>query len=191
MLSVIIATLNSDRLLVPTLAALVPGATDGLISEVLIADGGSADDTATVADVAGCKFMIGDAPLARRLKDAANIARAPFLLFVRPGCILDAPWVGEVRRFLDQRGGGGGGRAAVFRRDTGAQPAHRKISSWLRSKLGGLPQPEQGLLIARRFYDALGGHSERANDPERELIARIGRHRIVGLTTSAFQQILD
>ena len=57
MLSVIIATLDSERALVPTLAALVPGATAGLISEVLLADGGSADDTATVADVAGCNFM--------------------------------------------------------------------------------------------------------------------------------------
>ena len=43
MLSVIIATLNSERPLVATLAALVPGATAGLVSEVLIADGGSGD----------------------------------------------------------------------------------------------------------------------------------------------------
>ena len=41
MLSVIIPTQNSERALVPTLAALVSGATAGLISEVLIADGGS------------------------------------------------------------------------------------------------------------------------------------------------------
>ena len=193
MLSVIIPTLDSERLLVPTLAALVPGATDGLVSEVLLADGGSADDTATVADVAGCKFISGDAPLARRLRSAAGAARAPYLLFLRPGCILDAPWIGEVRRFLDQRAGAGerGRRAAAFRRDSSGQPAHRKVSWWLRARLGGLPQPEQGLLIARVFYDALGGHAERASDPERELVARIGRHRIVTLTTGAFEQILD
>ena len=45
MLSVIIATRNSERPLVRTLAALVPGATSGLITEVLIADAGSRDDT--------------------------------------------------------------------------------------------------------------------------------------------------
>ena len=57
MLSIIIPTRNSERPLVPTLAALVPGATTGLVAEVLIADGGSQDDTAAVADVAGCNFL--------------------------------------------------------------------------------------------------------------------------------------
>jgi glycosyltransferase involved in cell wall biosynthesis len=61
MLSIIIATMNSERALVPTLAALVPGAMDGLVSEVIIADGGSRDGTATVADVAGCNFLSADA----------------------------------------------------------------------------------------------------------------------------------
>ena len=95
MLSVIIATQNSERALVPTLAALVSGATAGLISEVLIADGGSRDDTAAVADVAGCSFLALDGRSARRLKAAAGKARAPWLLFLRPGTVLDAPWIGR------------------------------------------------------------------------------------------------
>ena len=72
MLSVIIrdARIRSAPL-VPTLAALVPGATAGLISEVLVADGGSQDDTAAVADVAGCNFLMLEGRLARRLKTAA------------------------------------------------------------------------------------------------------------------------
>ena len=57
MLSVIIATRNSERPLVRTLAALVPGATSGLITEVLIADAGSRDGTPAVADIAGCKLL--------------------------------------------------------------------------------------------------------------------------------------
>ena len=92
MLSVIIVTIDSERALVPTLAALVPGATSGLISEVIVADGGSRDDTAAVADAAGCNFRVFDGPLGRRLKTAAAAARAPWLLFLRPGTILDAAW---------------------------------------------------------------------------------------------------
>src|SRR5579862_7623548 len=104
MLSVIIATLDSEALLVPTLAALVPGAMDGLVSEVIIADGGSRDGTATVADVAGCNFLSADAnapatALGIRLTAATMTARAPWLLFLRPGTILDAPWTVETRRF--------------------------------------------------------------------------------------------
>src|ERR1700692_3700674 len=85
MLSVIIATKDSERALVPTLAALVSGATAGMISEVLIADGGSRDDTAAVAEVAGCNFFVLDGTTARRLNAAAGKARARWLLFLPPG----------------------------------------------------------------------------------------------------------
>ena len=40
MLSAIIATHESERALVPTLAALVPGAISGFVTEVVAADGG-------------------------------------------------------------------------------------------------------------------------------------------------------
>ncbi len=61
MLSAIIATHESERALVPTLAALVPGATAGLLGEVIVADAGSRDATAEVADIAGCRFIASDA----------------------------------------------------------------------------------------------------------------------------------
>ena len=71
MLSAIIATHESERALVPTLAALVPGATAGLLGEVIVADAGSRDATAEVADIAGCRFMVSSEPLGARLKAAA------------------------------------------------------------------------------------------------------------------------
>ncbi|MGB7042665.1 MAG: glycosyltransferase, partial [Xanthobacteraceae bacterium] len=88
MLSVIISTHDSEQALVPTLAALVSGATAGLITEVLVADGGSKDDTAVVADVAGCEFLALGEPLGARLKAAAAKARAPWLMFIQPGTVL-------------------------------------------------------------------------------------------------------
>src|SRR5271170_3213919 len=85
MLSVIIPTRNSDRILVPTLSALVSGATAGIITEVLIADAGSQDETAAVADIAGCNLIVVEGSLGRRLKAAAGKARAPWLMFLPPG----------------------------------------------------------------------------------------------------------
>ena len=183
MLSVIIATLDSERVLVRTLAALVPGATAGLISEVLLADGGSHDDTAAVADVAGCNVMLTEGSLAQRLNAAAAAARASWLMFLRPGAVLDPQWVGNVARFVDQ--GPMDDHAAVFRRGAAAQPALREAFLLLKAALGARPRPEQGLVIARRFYDAIGGHSERAADPETDLLRRIGRRRIVMLASGA------
>lgn len=182
MLSVIIPTRNSERALVPTLAALVPGATAGLIAEVLIADDGSQDETAGVADVAGCNFLTVNGSLAQRLKTAAAAARALWLMFLRPGIVLDTPWTGEVAHFLQATERP---QAAIFRRGT----SENRMREWLPrlgSALGAWPRPEQGLLIARQLYDAIGGHSDRAADPERDLLRRVGRRRLVKLTTQAF-----
>ena len=188
MISIIIATLDCERALARTLASLVPGAVDGLVSEAIVADGGSHDSTAIVADAAGCVFMATEGPLGRRLKTAAARARAPYLLFVSPGTVLDAGWVAEVERFIERPGPDRS--AAVFRRGIARQTTLREISALLAGALGALPRPNQGLLIARAFYEALGGHSEDAADPERDLIRRIGRRRLVTLAAGA-DDILD
>jgi glycosyltransferase involved in cell wall biosynthesis len=185
MISVVIATLDAERALLPTLAALVPGAVNGVISEVIVADGGSRDDTARVADAAGCHFLSLEGPLGRRLKSAAVKARAPCLLFLRPGIVLDAGWIGETTRFVEQAPTEA--RAVVFRRDTGARATPREVWSLLVDALGALPRPDQGLLITRPFYDALGGHSEHAADPETDLVRRIGRRRIATLAATAMR----
>jgi len=183
MLSVIIPTRDSERALVSTLAALVPAAMEGFIAEVIVADGGSRDDTAAVADVAGCKFSVVEGSLGRRLKIAAAAARAPWLLFLRPGTVLDAPWVGEARRFVEEPSPEAS--AATFRRGAPAQAALREALSLLAAALGGRPRPEQGLIIAKRFYEEIGGHAEGAAEPEADLIRRIGRRRIVRLASIA------
>ena len=183
-LSVIIATKDSERALVPTLAALVSGATAGVISEVLIADGGSGDDTAAVAEVAGCNFLVLDGTTVRRLNAAAGKARARWLLFLRPGTMLDAPWTGDALRFIELTARPDS--AAVFRRGAPMQSGLRDALSLLATSLGARPRPEQGLLISKEFYAALGGHRESATDAETDLIRRIGKRRIVRLPSIAY-----
>jgi hypothetical protein len=183
MLSVIIATENSERPLVATLAALVPGALAGLVREVIVADAGSRDETAKVADIAGCKLVSGAAPAGTRLKSAAVAARGPWLLFLRPGAVPDATWIDEVGRFV-----GASGRtqaqAAVFRATAGPARLRAAIADALTQvaiALGGRPRPQQGLLIAKELYDSLGGHATGGIDPETEFLRRLGRHRITML----------
>lgn len=188
MLSAIIATRESERTLVPTLAALVPGATAGLIGEVVVCDGGSSDATAEVADVAGCRFMTSDEPLGARLKSAAASVRTPWLLFLRAGCVPDPGWVAAADRFIAATDMiEGAARAAVFRPPGVAdmlRPSLAELFTVLQVAFGGGARPEQGLLIARRFYDALGGHPA-GDGAERDLLRRIGRRRIAMLDTRA------
>jgi glycosyltransferase involved in cell wall biosynthesis len=185
MLSVIIATLDSERALVPTLAALVPGATAGLISEVIIADAGSRDETAAVADVAGAGFLLIAGPLGRRLKTAARTARAPWLMFLRPGIVLEAPWTGVAQRFVELPPPHE--HAATFRRGAAGQTGVREAVTLLGAALWGRPHPEQGLIISKTLYENRGGHAENATDPERQFLRRLGNRRIVTLPASAFR----
>jgi glycosyltransferase involved in cell wall biosynthesis len=59
MLTVIIPTRESERALVQTLSPLVAGATAGLIAQVIVADAGSRDATAEVAEIAGTILDVG------------------------------------------------------------------------------------------------------------------------------------
>ena len=187
MLSVVIATQDSERALLPTLAALVVGAVAGLVREVIVADAGSRDATLAIADAAGCRVLASTQTRGPRLNAAAATARASWLLFLRPGVVLEASWVDETRRFIDD---------VELRKDTYAvfragplRPTVIEALALLRAALGARPDASQGLVIARSLYDALGGHSD-VEEPERELFRRLGRRRLFRLRTGAITHYL-
>jgi glycosyltransferase involved in cell wall biosynthesis len=188
MLTAIIATHESERRLVPTLRALVPGAISGLVTDVVLADGGSRDATAEVADFAGCRFMSSSESLGTRLKAAATSARTPWLLFLRAGCVPEPGWIQAAERFMQAADLlNGATRAAVFRPQGIAdlmRPGLAELLALLRVTFGGAPKPDQGLLIARRLYDALGGHPDGA-DAEVTMLHKLGRRRIAMLAVGA------
>jgi len=194
-LSVIIATRESERALVRTLAVLVAGAAAGAIREVIVADAGSRDATAEVADMAGCRVMISRAPLGARLREAAATARGSWLLFLQPGTLLDPTWIEETMAFIagNERRPEESRRAAVFRPVSGAdapRPLLIDALFLLRAALGGRPRPQQGLLIAKPLYVSLGGHRPEAN-AELDLLQRLGRRRIVMLRSGAVAESGD
>jgi glycosyl transferase family 2 len=183
MLSVIIATDESERALVSTLAALVPGSAAGAIREVIVADKGSRDQTAEVADVAGCRIMVSPAPLAGRLRAAAALARSAWLMFLRPGVAPDATWIPEVMRFVEHRelAGEAGVRAAVFSPGQAGVPgAFGRVRGLFRMR----PRPEQGLVLTKQRYDSVGGHRDGLADCEADLLRRLGRSIAVLRTTA-------
>ena len=184
MLSAIIATHESESYLVPTLTALVPAAATGLLAEVVVADAGSRDATAQIAEIAGCRFMTSTRPLGDRLKTAALSTRSPWLIFLRAGVIPQPGWMEAAERFIQKTDIlEGAACGAVFRAPGPSdylRPGLAEIAGLLRAAFGGYPGAEQGLLIARRFYDALGGHSGAA-DAETALLRRLGRRRLAML----------
>jgi glycosyltransferase involved in cell wall biosynthesis len=191
MLSVVIATHDSERALLPTLAALVPGAVAGIVREVIVADAGSGDATAQIADGAGCRVLISSGTRGARLNAAAESARAPWLLFLPPGSVPDATWIDETRRFVEEAAlrGCADSYAAAFRRVSATfRPTLIDALALLGSALGARPHTSQGLLIAKALYGRLGGHVRDGDTPERDLVRRLGRRRIVLLRAGAIDQ---
>jgi glycosyltransferase involved in cell wall biosynthesis len=193
MLTVIIPTHESARPLLPTLAALVPGATAGLVREVVLADAGSRDATLEVADVAGCRVIVSTEALGSRLTAAAASARAEWLLFLRPGTVLESDWIADVSRFLElaELAEAEHPQAAVFRR----APVSIRTRPPLTEAIGLIfaalraPQAQQGLLIGKRLYQEMGGHRAAAADPENDLLRRLGR-RLAILRSGAASTVL-
>jgi glycosyltransferase involved in cell wall biosynthesis len=186
LISVIIPTLNSERQVLPTLSALVSGAAAGIVRDVVLADGGSSDETEAVADAAGCIFVKTDPDPGAQLREGARTAsRGEWLLFLDPGGMLEEGWTREVRKFLDTvgRAGHADRRAATFRlayEGFGLTPRLAEAAASARLVLTGRPRAEQGLLISKLLYQKLGGHQKGANAHKR-LIAKLGRMRIVKL----------
>jgi hypothetical protein len=105
-----------------------------------------------------------------------------------PGVIPDVTWVAETRRFAEngEMLGLATRQAAVFRAGSGLSASLlAETLGLLRRAVGAMPLPQQGLLIAKRLYDEVGGHNENSSEPERDLYRRLGRRRIVLLRSSA------
>ena len=175
MLSVIIPTEGVERPVVATLEALVPGAASGLISEVFLVDRSVTSVIERVADVAGCRFLRFEGTRPAALAAGAKEARSPWLMFLRPGAVLDAGWTEETTQFIQGVASSGRPRAATFRyaRSPYAEARLRDHFRFLARMAG--PLTDQGLLIARAHYDQLGGYSPDRPSSEANLLRQLGR----------------
>ena len=95
MISVVMTSLNNERDLVEALSPLIPASVDGLVRELVVADGGSTDATLHILDEAGAVLVEGG------LDAACRAAKGPWLLIMRPTSRLAHEWTGPVRRRLE------------------------------------------------------------------------------------------
>lgn len=189
MLSIVIPTLNAAVTLPRTLCALVPGAIDGLVKEVIIADGGSRDATGEIADAAGATLIGAERGRGCQLAAGAAAARGEWLLFLHADTVLEDGWEKEVRAFIAGAAlEGDFERVACFRfalddRGPGARVLEAFVAA--RCALFALPYGDQGLLISRRLYDRLGGFGTMPLMEDVDMIRRIGRGRLRSMRHSA------
>ena len=189
MVSVIIPTLNSENELTATLAALVPGAVDGLVREVVISDGGSSDATRQIADVAGAEFIRAEKGRGTQLVAGAETAKSDWLLFLHADTVLQPGWIQEAQTFIDRVDSGDRPQsAAAFSfalNDFGMKPRLLETIVTLRCGLFRLPYGDQGLLIPKRLYSSIGGYRPMPLMEDVDIVRRLGWRRIAMLRTKA------
>ncbi len=190
-LSVVVPALDAAATLPATLAALEAARDGGLLCEVLVVDGGSGDRTAEIAADWGARVLDADANRGAQLAAGGAAATGDWLFFLHADTRLGPGWVAAVREFVAQTGSsrpGSAQRAAAFGLALDdADPRARRIerlANW-RGRALGLPYGDQGLLIARAFYQALGGYRPLPLMEDVDLARRIGRRRMVILDAEA------
>lgn len=171
MISVLVATLDHGSILPETLGALVPAALDGLVREVIVADGGSADATLGIADAFGADVLDVRGGTAARLNAAATVARGAWLMFLPPGLVLEGGFEREFMRFLDRPDS----VAARFR-PTSATPLADTVACKWRAWSGRASEAD-GLLIRSTAMGRLGGFTSGRHSDEATLRLR-GIHTV-------------
>lgn len=91
MLTVLLECRDNEPELAHTLAVLVSGAVDGLVSDVIVLDHGSRDGSSRVADAAGCRFVDK-----WELPEVLATARGEWIMLLEPGARPQSGWIEEV-----------------------------------------------------------------------------------------------
>lgn len=133
MLTIIMECRDNEAELAQTLSALVCGAVEGVVRDVIVLDRGSRDGSAAVADAAGCRFLTD-----WELADVLRSARGDWLLLLEPGARPLAGWVDAVidHAAVDPA-------PACF---SGARSYRRPFLQ----RFGRMPPLERGYLVSKR-----------------------------------------
>ncbi|HJU88211.1 MAG TPA: TIGR04283 family arsenosugar biosynthesis glycosyltransferase [Gemmatimonadaceae bacterium] len=176
-LSIIIPTLDEEHS-VATLLNDLEGL--GVDHEVIVVDGGSIDRTRAVAQQRGAKVIMTRAGRGYQLAAGAAIARGRILCFLHA----DVRLPGRTRQSLADEAETMTSGAAVFTLTINAEGRRfrliERMANW-RTRVLGLPYGDQGLLVARADYDAVGGYQDIKLMEDVAIVRALRRHSIVRL----------
>ena len=168
-ISVVIPALDEAPGIATVLSRFIPSS----VSEVILADGGSKDDTPDIADAYGAIFVRSDRGRARQMNAGAKAATGDIVLFCHADTFLPDRFEDDIRKTLSVPGTSAGAFMLRFI-EQNASPSLRFIA-WtanLRSRYAQLPLRRPGYFpqkIDVRGRGRISGythHGGRSADPE-------------------------
>ena len=178
-ISAVIPALNARRHLEAAIASVRDG-----VAEIVVSDGGSADGTPELARSVGAHVVEGPPGRGAQLRRGALAATSPWLLFLHADTRLETGWAAKSEQALNaNRQAAGYFRFALDDASPRARRLERMVA-W-RSRTFGLPYGDQGLLIPRELYNALGGFRDMPLMEDVDLVRRIGRKNLVAIDAAA------
>ncbi len=185
-LSIIIPTLDAAATLPATLAALDETRAAGLVGEIIVADGGSRDDTVAIAAASGARVLHSARGRGAQLAAGADAAGGSWLCFLHADTRPEPGWAKAAARFIGDPGNRERAAYLAYRIDDDAAPARRleRFVAW-RSRALGLPYGDQGLILSAELYRAVGGFPPVPLMEDVALARRLGRRRLLALDVGA------
>lgn len=185
-ISVILPTCNAEDYLVRTLSSLIPGVVEGLIKEVIIVDTGSTDATLEIADSTGCRIIHADPQRGLQLWQGCREATGDWLLILHPDSELSPQWLGAVRQHMKHHDKQAGYFHINFDQPSLLSRLWSEMIAF-RAKWLSMPGSDNGLLLSRPLYDAVGGYKDQVAFEDVTLVLTLGKARLrplgVALTT--------
>ncbi|HUH86318.1 MAG TPA: TIGR04283 family arsenosugar biosynthesis glycosyltransferase [Stellaceae bacterium] len=184
-LSIVIPTLNAAASLGAALDSLDEARAD-LLREIVVVDGGSTDDTPSLARAGGAHVIAGPPGRGVQLAAGGAAATGEWLLFLHADTRLGRGWSTPVAAFIADPANRARAGYPRFCLDDPSRAA-RRIEAGVRWRCRRLALPfgDQGLLIAAALYRALGGFRPLPLMEDVDLVRRLGRRRLLALEADA------
>ncbi|MEM1085988.1 MAG: TIGR04283 family arsenosugar biosynthesis glycosyltransferase [Verrucomicrobiota bacterium] len=181
--SVIIPTLNEGDFIEETLVLV----NEGEPYEVLVADGGSKDQTVPLAKAGGARVFSGKRGRGPQMNLAAAEAKGEFLFFLHADSLPPDGYVDSIRRMLNRPEVSAGSFRLGLRGELGAASLIETLVD-LRCRYLSWPYGDQGIFLRRSVFQSLGGFPEETLLEDVGLISELRR---VGRIELAPERVLS
>ena len=171
MISIVIPTLNEARRLPHLLADLRAG---GAAAEIIVADGGSTDDTRAVAREMGTDVIRSARGRGHQIGAGAAAAHGEIILFLHADSRFPSGGLARIDELLAARPKSVGGNFRLdFDGETGFDAWLERFYGWIRAR--GFYYGDSGIFVRRAVYERIGGVRPIALMEDYDFVRRLER----------------